>query len=169
MHRSSEQELRRQLIEDRAVDVMVAVGPNMFYTVTLAGDALVSGSRARRKHRAPTRSCFIDARHTSTGRLIAPTETGRKRQLGFIANVVRLYRGEHLDFTLGGDEAQARIIKRSSARSRSLSMCSVSAEAATVKEISRHRGGRSTPVVMWASHPGEVSERRRLQGHNSKR
>ena len=33
--RSSEQELRRQLIEDRAVDVMVAVGPNMFYTVTL--------------------------------------------------------------------------------------------------------------------------------------
>ena len=33
--RSSEQELRRQLIEDRAVDVVVAVGPNMFYTVTL--------------------------------------------------------------------------------------------------------------------------------------
>ncbi|QPD03081.1 MAG: hypothetical protein Nkreftii_000855 [Candidatus Nitrospira kreftii] len=33
--RSSEQELRKQLIEARAVDVMVAVGPNMFYTVTL--------------------------------------------------------------------------------------------------------------------------------------
>lgn len=33
--RASEQELRRQLIEARAVDVMVAVGPNMFYTVTL--------------------------------------------------------------------------------------------------------------------------------------
>ena len=33
--RSSEQELRRQLIASRAVDVMVAVGPNMFYTVTL--------------------------------------------------------------------------------------------------------------------------------------
>ena len=33
--RSSEQELRRQLIEARAVDVMVAVGPNLFYTVTL--------------------------------------------------------------------------------------------------------------------------------------
>jgi type I restriction enzyme M protein len=33
--RSSEQELRRQLIEASAVDVMVAVGPNMFYTVTL--------------------------------------------------------------------------------------------------------------------------------------
>jgi type I restriction enzyme M protein len=33
--RSSEQELRQKLIEARAVDVMVAVGPNMFYTVTL--------------------------------------------------------------------------------------------------------------------------------------
>src|SRR5207245_3652273 len=33
--RSSEQELRRKLIEDRAVDVVLAVGPNMFYTVPL--------------------------------------------------------------------------------------------------------------------------------------
>jgi hypothetical protein len=31
--RSSEQELRRQLIASRAVDVMVAVGPNLFTTV----------------------------------------------------------------------------------------------------------------------------------------
>ncbi len=33
--RSSEQDIRQQLIQSRAVDVMVAVGPNMFYTVTL--------------------------------------------------------------------------------------------------------------------------------------
>jgi hypothetical protein len=33
--RASEQDLRKQLIEARAVDVMVAVGPNFFYTVTL--------------------------------------------------------------------------------------------------------------------------------------
>jgi type I restriction enzyme M protein len=33
--RSSEQDIRQRLIESRAVDVMVAVGPNMFYTVTL--------------------------------------------------------------------------------------------------------------------------------------
>ncbi len=33
--RASEQEIRKQLIEAHAVDVMVAVGPNMFYTVTL--------------------------------------------------------------------------------------------------------------------------------------
>src|ERR1041385_6341505 len=33
--RASEQEIRKQLIESRAVDVMVAVGPNLLYTVTL--------------------------------------------------------------------------------------------------------------------------------------
>ncbi|MEY5032102.1 MAG: hypothetical protein RL354_1133, partial [Planctomycetota bacterium] len=33
--RASEQDIRQKLIESRAVDVMVAVGPNMFYTVTL--------------------------------------------------------------------------------------------------------------------------------------
>jgi type I restriction enzyme M protein len=33
--RSSEQDIRQQIIESRTVDVMVAVGPNLFYTVTL--------------------------------------------------------------------------------------------------------------------------------------
>src|SRR3954468_18064363 len=33
--RASEQELRQKLIESRSVDAIVAVGPNMFYTVTL--------------------------------------------------------------------------------------------------------------------------------------
>jgi type I restriction enzyme M protein len=33
--RGSELEIRRQLIEERAVDVMVAIGSNFFYTVTL--------------------------------------------------------------------------------------------------------------------------------------
>jgi len=33
--RSSEQEIRQKLIEARAIDAMVAVGPNMFYTVAL--------------------------------------------------------------------------------------------------------------------------------------
>lgn len=32
-------------------------------------------------------------------------------QIGFIANTVRLYRGEELDFTLGGDEAKEKLIE----------------------------------------------------------
>ena len=54
--RSSELELRRQLIEARAVDVMVAVGPNLFYTVTLPCTLWVPGpwkaENAARRHRA---------------------------------------------------------------------------------------------------------------------
>src|SRR5581483_3873794 len=30
-------------------------------------------------------------------------------QIGFLANIVRLYRGESLDLTLGGDEANAMV------------------------------------------------------------
>ena len=33
--RGSELEIRRELLEGQAVDVMISVGPNFFYTVTL--------------------------------------------------------------------------------------------------------------------------------------
>jgi type I restriction enzyme M protein len=39
--RASEQELRQKLIEAKAADVVVAVGPNMFYTVTLPARSVV--------------------------------------------------------------------------------------------------------------------------------
>jgi type I restriction enzyme M protein len=119
--RSSEQDLRRQLIESRAVDVMVAVGPNMFYTVTLpctlwfldkAKAALPSSPTLLpegegRTPRADT-VLFIDARHIyrQVDRAHREWTPG---QISFIANLVRLYRCEALDFTLGGEEACAKI------------------------------------------------------------
>ncbi len=129
--RSSEQELRRQLIESRTVDVMVAVGPNMFYTVTLpvtlwffdkakaslpppstrpGGHPSPNGRRdgdEGKQNRADT-VLFIDARHIYRQVDRAHREW-TQAQVGFIANLVRLYRGEALDFTLGGDEARAKI------------------------------------------------------------
>ena len=125
--RSSEQELRRQLIESRAVDVMVAVGPNMFYTVTLpctlwfldkgkVGRVTPCAPSANGKR--PAEDCepyqradtvlFIDARHIYRQVDRAHREW-TPAQIGFLANLVRLYRGEALDFTLGGDEARAKI------------------------------------------------------------
>jgi type I restriction enzyme M protein len=128
--RSSEQELRRQLIESRAVDVMVAVGPNMFYTVTLPctlwfldrskiARASVPANRSQkngvrqesRPHSAADRSdtvLFIDARHIYRQVDRAHREW-TPAQIGFLANLARLYRGEELDFTLGGDEARAKL------------------------------------------------------------
>jgi type I restriction enzyme M protein len=129
--RSSEQELRRQLIESRTVDVMVAVGPNMFYTVTLpctlwffdkakaslpppstrpGGHPSPNGRRDEdegKQNRADT-VLFIDARHIYRQVDRAHREW-TPAQIGFMANLVRLYRGEALDFTLGGDEARAKL------------------------------------------------------------
>ena len=105
--RSSEQDLRRQLIESRAVDVMVAVGPNMFYTVTLPCTLWFLDKSKGKTLRADT-VLFIDARHIYRQVDRAHREW-TPAQISFIANLVRLYRCEALDFTLGGDEARAKI------------------------------------------------------------
>jgi len=105
--RSSEQELRKQLIEARAVDVMVAVGPNLFYTVTLPCTLWFFDKGKGKTPRADT-VLFIDARHIYRQVDRAHREW-TPAQIGFIANVVRLYRGEELDFTLGGDEAETKL------------------------------------------------------------
>ena len=59
------------------------------------------------RHRANT-VLFIDARHVYRQVDRAHREW-TPAQIGFLANLVRLYRGEALDFTLGGDEARAKI------------------------------------------------------------
>lgn len=105
--RSSEQELRQQLIEAKAVDVMVAVGPNTFYTVTLPCTLWFFDRGKATTKRADT-VLFIDARHIyrQVDRAHRDWTPG---QISFIANLVRLYRGEAPDFTLGGEEAEAKL------------------------------------------------------------
>jgi type I restriction enzyme M protein len=105
--RSSEQALRKQLIEVRAVDVMVAVGPNMFYTVTLPVTLWFLDKGKAKTPRADT-VLFIDARHIYRQVDRAHREW-TPAQIGFIANLVRLYRGESLDVTFGGNAAAAKI------------------------------------------------------------
>ncbi len=120
--RSSEQDIRRQLIEARAVDVMVAVGPNLFYTVTLPctlwfldkGKASLpspAGGRGAGGEGKVSRAdtlLFIDARHIYR-QIDRAHRDWSDAQIGFIANIVRLYRGEAPDTTLGGAEAKARL------------------------------------------------------------
>lgn len=105
--RASEQDIRRQMIENHSVDVMVAVGPNMFYTVTLPCTLWFLD---KGKGKTPRRDTvlFIDARH-----IYQPVDRAHRQwtpaQIGFLGNIVRLYRGEELDFTLGGKEAEEKI------------------------------------------------------------
>jgi type I restriction enzyme M protein len=99
--RGSEMEVRRQLIEAGAVDVMIAVGPNMFYTVTLPCtlwflDRAVETLHATSLRRRRDTVLFIDARHIYRQIDRAHREFADE-QIAFIAGLVRLYRGEGLN------------------------------------------------------------------------
>jgi type I restriction enzyme M protein len=92
------------LIEAKAVVVMVAVGPNMFYTVTLPC-TLWFFDRGKRGTERENTVLFLDARHLYR-QIDRAHRDWSEAQIGFLANIVRLYRGEAVDVTLGGEEAQ---------------------------------------------------------------
>ena len=99
--RHSEAEIRRNLIEDRVVDVMVAIGPNFFYTVTLPV-TLWFLDRAKAQDGRADQVLFIDARQ-----IFRQVDRAHRdftdEQLEFLANIVRLYRGEDPEFALGSN------------------------------------------------------------------
>jgi type I restriction enzyme M protein len=105
--RSSEQDLRQKLIEAQAVDVIVAVGPNMFYTVTLPV-TLWFLDRGKAKTKRADSVLFIDARHIYR-QIDRAHRDWTPAQTGFIANLVRLYRGEAIDLTVGGTETETKL------------------------------------------------------------
>jgi type I restriction enzyme M protein len=105
--RASEQDLRKQLIEGQAVDVIIAVGPNMFYTVTLPC-TLWFLDRGKAKTKRADQVLFIDARHIYR-QVDRAHRDWTPAQIGVIANIVRLYRCEEPDFTFGGDEAKEKL------------------------------------------------------------
>jgi type I restriction enzyme M protein len=108
--RSSEQELRQKLIEARAVDVMVAVGPNMFYTVTLPC-TLWFFDKGKAKTKRADSVLFIDARHIYR-QVDRAHRDWAPAQIGFIANLVRLYRGEALEAPkVGAAETAAKLFE----------------------------------------------------------
>lgn len=94
--RASELEIRKQIIQDGGVDVMIAIGSNFFYTVTLPCSLWFfdKGKPEERKDKV----LFIDARHIYR-QVTRAVRDFNSEQLNFIANVVRLYRGETVDNT----------------------------------------------------------------------
>jgi type I restriction enzyme M protein len=90
--RASELEIRKKLIQDKAVDVMVSVGSNMFYTVTLPC-MLWFLDRGKKGTDRQDKVLFLDARHIYNQIDRAHREF-TPEQIEFLANIVRLYRGE---------------------------------------------------------------------------
>jgi len=93
--RASELEIRQKLINDRAVDVVVSVGSNFFYTVTLPC-TLWFLDKSKNDTDRKDKILFLDARHIfrqidRAHRDFTPV------QIEFLANIVRLYRGEKVE------------------------------------------------------------------------
>jgi len=93
--RASELAIRQKLIKAGVVDVMVSIGPNFFYTVVLPCTLwfLDKGKTASgRKDKV----LFIDAR-----RMYRQVDRAHRdftpEQIEFLANIVRLYRGEPVE------------------------------------------------------------------------
>ncbi|MDX1971338.1 MAG: N-6 DNA methylase, partial [Candidatus Sumerlaeia bacterium] len=121
--RGSELDIRKTLLETKTVDVMVSVGSNFFYTVTLPC-TLWFFDKAKQAlppspHPSPTgrgavgdgdkRGCarycdtvlFIDARHIYH-QVSKALRDFLPEQLEFLANIVRLYRGQKPENLHGG-------------------------------------------------------------------
>jgi len=93
--RASEQEIRCKIIQDRVVDVMVAVGSNFFYTVTLPC-TLWFFDKSKQQSERRDKVLFIDARHLYRQINRAHREF-TPEQIEFLANIVRLYRNESIE------------------------------------------------------------------------
>ena len=136
--RGSELEIRKKLIQSGAVDVIVSIGSNFFYTVTLPC-TLWFFDRAKSRGPRKDKVLFVDARpiFKQVTRAIREFEPG---QLEFLANIVRLYRGEGPEYG-EGSEAMLRERFQSEAYGDVAGLCKV----ATVAEIEAQG---------WSLNPG---------------
>lgn len=98
----SEKDIRRELIESGTVDVMVAIGSNFFYTVTLPVTLWFLDKAKVGTNRENT-VLFIDARHIFR-QIDRAHRDFTAEQIEFIANIVRLYRGEDVQTVDGSGD-----------------------------------------------------------------
>jgi len=103
--RGAELEIRKQLIKSGAVNALISIGPNFFYTVTLPC-TLWFFDRAKPKTAHENTVLFIDARNTFR-QLDRAHRDFDPAQIEFIANIVRLHRGEPIE-TWCGSEPQLK-------------------------------------------------------------
>jgi len=103
--RSSEQLVRERLLREGGVDVMISIGPNFFYTVTLPCTLWFLDKAKNDRSRGET-VLFIDARDTFR-QLDRAHRDFTPEQLEFLANIVRLYRGEEPETEGGSAELLA--------------------------------------------------------------
>ncbi len=149
--RSSEQDIRRQLVEANAVDVIVAVGPNMFYTVTLSC-TLWFLDRGRSRSSRQDSVLFVDARHIYR-QIDRAHREWTSAHIDFLGNLARLYRREKLDFRIGGDEAAEKFANTFGKKARYVDVPGL-CRAASLAEIEA-QGWSLTPGRYVGVAPGD--------------
>jgi type I restriction enzyme M protein len=159
--RGSEMEIRRQIIQAKAVDVMVSIGSNFFYTVTLpatlwffdkakrtlppspqpspTGRGCPAGADKGRRGRYSDTVLFVDARHIFR-QIDRAHRDFTPEQIEFIANIVRLYRGEEPE-TKDGSE---KLLKEKFPKGKYADVAGL-CRVATIKEIESQG---------WSLNPG---------------
>jgi len=95
----SELEIRKRLIAAKAIDVIVAVGSNFFYTVTLPV-TLWFFDRGKRGTEREDKVLFIDARKIFT-QIDRAHRDWLPEQIELLANIARLYRAENVETVEG--------------------------------------------------------------------
>ena len=102
--RSSELEIRRQLLQEKALDVIISISSNFFYTVTLPCTVWFL-DKGKVGTQFEDTVLFIDARNIY--QQIDRRHRGfTPEDIEFITNIVRLYRGKAIETTQG---SQTRI------------------------------------------------------------
>ena len=103
--RGTELDIRRALIETGTVDCIVSVGPNFFYTVTLPCTLwFFDKGKAATKRKGEV--LFIDARHVFR-QIDRAHRDFTPAQVEFLANIVRLWRGEAAELIQGSGDLLA--------------------------------------------------------------
>lgn len=154
--RGSELDIRRELLKAGAVDVMISIGPNFFYTVTLPC-TLWFLDRGKSKTSRKDKVLFVDARHIFR-QIDRAHRDFTPEQIEFVANIVRLYRGEEVE----SEGGSADLMKEKFPKSKYddvLGLCRV----ATVAEIEAQgyslNPGRYVGVAERAADDFEFMER----------
>ena len=160
--RGSELDIRKQIIEARAVDVMVSVGPNFFYTVILPC-TLWFFDRGKRKTKRADQVLFIDARHLYR-QIDRAHRDWTPAQIEFLANIARLYRGEAVENLHESAELIAEYFGKKPKYTDVAGLCKV----ATLAEIEA-QGWSLNPgryVGVTASEEEDFDFKERLEAQN---
>jgi type I restriction enzyme M protein len=154
--RGSELEIRRQLLQANAVDVVVSISPNFFYTVTLPC-TLWFLDRGKSKTNRKDKVLFIDARHIFR-QIDRAHRDFTPEQIEFISNIVRLYREEDAET----EDGSQHLMKQSFPKGKVLDVPGL-CKVATLSEIETQgwslAPGRYTGVAKGAADEFEYAER----------